>query len=253
MIHVTKIQIPGLETQKPRRLYVYLPKDYEISERRYPVLYMFDGHNVFYNSHATYGKSWGMKEYLQRTRLPLILVAVECNPDGNRRLNEYAPWDLDIPELGHLEGLGKQTMDWFTEVLKPEIDRDYRTLPGRDHTMIAGSSFGGLMALYAAAAYKDVFSRAAAISPSLWAGGTELPALLGAAAFPGPTRIYLDVGTAELPPEDHAAFSALFETAALLTVAGADVAARVVPGAEHNEAAWEKRIPVFMEYLYPKE
>ena len=79
MITVTKIQIPALPTKKPRRLYVYVPKEYKLSERRYPVLYMFDGHNVFYNSHATYGKSWGMKEYLERTKLPLIVKpALSC-------------------------------------------------------------------------------------------------------------------------------------------------------------------------------
>lgn len=109
------------------------------------------------------------------------------------------------------------------------------------------------MALYAAAVWSEVYSRAAALSPSLWAGGTNLPTLLEAARFPAPMRVYLDVGTAELPEEHHGALSALFETAALLTQAGADVAARVVPGAEHNEAAWEKRIPVFMDYLYPED
>ena len=61
MIRVKRIQIPSLPTEKPRRLYIFLPRGYHKSERRYPVLYMFDGHNVFYDSHATYGKSWGMK------------------------------------------------------------------------------------------------------------------------------------------------------------------------------------------------
>ena len=253
MIQVTKIQIPGLETRKPRRLYVYLPKDYDYSDRRYPVLYMFDGHNVFYNSHATYGRCWGMKQYLEKTKLPLILVAVECNPEGNRRLNEYSPWDLPIPKLGVLEGLGKQTMDWFVHSLKPEIDAAYRTLPDREHTMIAGSSMGGLMALYAAAAYGEVFSRAAALSPSLWAGGKHLKELLRTTKYQKPTLVYMDVGTAELPPSQHGALAALFRAAANLTKGGAEVAARIVPDAEHNEAAWEKRIPVFMEYLYPKE
>ena len=252
MIQVTKLQIPALPTKKPRRLYVYLPRDYETSERRYPVLYMFDGHNVFYNSHATYGKSWGMKEYLERTKLPLILVAVECNPEGHRRLNEYAPWDIPGTPLGDLEGLGKQTMEWFVHSLKPEIDRDYRTLPDRDHTMIAGSSMGGLMTLYAAAAWNGVFSRAAALSPSLWAGGKELKELIRSTAFEKRTLIYLDLGTAEVR-EKRRPLTALFRTAEALTKSGADAAARVVPDAEHNEAAWEKRIPVFMEYLYPKE
>ena len=88
MIKVEKIRIPTLPTKKPRRLYIYTPRGYAKSEKRYPVLYMFDGHNVFYDSHATYGKSWGMKEYLEKSALPLILVAVECNHEGFRRLNE---------------------------------------------------------------------------------------------------------------------------------------------------------------------
>ncbi len=253
MIRVTKIQIPALPTKKDRRLYVYLPRDYESSERRYPVLYMFDGHNVFYNSHATYGKSWGMKQYLEKTKLPLILVAVECNPEGQRRLNEYAPWDFSIPRLGTLEGLGQETMEWIVGSLKPEIDREYRTLPDREHTMIAGSSMGGLMTLYAVTAYHEIFSRGAALSPSLWAGGKRLTDLIRSTAFAEPTRIWLDVGTAELPPAKHGELAALFRTAALLTKSGADAAARIVPGAEHNEAAWEKRIPLFMDYLYPED
>ena len=85
MIRITKIQIPELPTAKPRRLYIYLPQNYAVSGMRFPVLYMFDGHNVFYDSHATYGKCWGMKEYLARTKLPLIVAAIECNHEGDRR------------------------------------------------------------------------------------------------------------------------------------------------------------------------
>ena len=139
MITVKEIQIPALPTEKPRRLYIYTPKGYSRSQQRYPVLYMFDGHNVFYDSHATYGKSWGMRKYLAQRELPLILVAVECNHEGNRRLNEYAPWDFGW-EAERFEGQGKLTMDWITQELKPEIDRSYRTLPDRDHTLIGGSS-----------------------------------------------------------------------------------------------------------------
>ena len=64
MIRVSGIRIPELPTEEPRRLYVYLPRGYARSEERYPVLYMFDGHNVFYDAHATYGKSWGMRNTL---------------------------------------------------------------------------------------------------------------------------------------------------------------------------------------------
>ena len=156
MIEIRKLQIPTLPTKKPRRLYIYLPRDYEVSGMRYPVMYMFDGHNVFYNSHATYGKSWGMKEFMTRTRLPLIIAAIECNHEGDRRLNEYAPWDVKIPKGRILEGRGELTMDWLAGPLKQMIDSEYRTLPERENTLIAGSSMGGLMALYAVTAYNEV-------------------------------------------------------------------------------------------------
>ncbi len=251
MIYVKKIQIPTLPTQKPRRLYVYVPKDYRRSERRYPVLYMFDGHNVFYDSHATYGKSWGMKEYLEKTGLPLILVAVECNTEGNRRINEYTPWDIN-GRFGHFKAQGRETMEWFTKALKPEIDCTYRTLPDRAHTMIAGSSMGGLMTLYAAVAYNGVFSMGAALSPSLWVSRKGMKELIQAHPLAAPTRIYMDLGSAEVDGQREA-FAQMFDTAKWLSLAGADVAARVVPDAVHNEAAWEKRIPVFFDFLLHDE
>ena len=247
MIRISHIQIPELPTEQPRRRYVYLPKGYRNGTRRYPVLYMFDGHNVFYDSHATYGKSWGMKEYLERTGLELILVAVECNPEGYRRLNEYTPWDFTCP-LGKFAAQGQITMDWFTKTLKPEIDRTYRTLPDREHTLIAGSSMGGLMSIYAAVAYNDVFSGAAALSPCLWVSRKHMKELIFQKPLLQPTRIVMDLGSGEI--EGHReAFKALFDTAKWLSVQGADVAASVIPGALHNEAAWEKRIPVFFDYL----
>ena len=249
MITVTKIDISELPTKKPRRLYVYLPKDYGKTGRRYPVLYMFDGHCVFYDSHATYGKSWGMKEYLEKAKTPVILVAVECNPEGFNRLSEYCPWTFTRREVGTIEGKGKVTMDWFTKTLKPEIDRTFRTLPDREHTLIAGSSMGGLMALYAATEYNGVFSRAAALSPSLWVDKKKLSEMIEAHPLADPTIVYMDYGSGEA--EGHRAIlEVLFDTAKKLTRQGAHVAARVVPGAMHNEAYWEKRIPVFFEYLF---
>ena len=249
MIRIKKIRIPDLPTKAPRRLYIYLPQNYNHSEQRYPVLYMFDGHNVFYDTHATYGKSWGMKEFLKKTRIPLIVAAIECNTEGERRMNEYSPWDLKIPGFKDPEGLGKVTMDWITGPLKQSIDSSYHTLPDREHTMIAGSSMGGLMAIYAVTAYNSFFSRAAALSPSIWAGGKHLPKLIAGTALSTPTRVYMDIGTGEFSPDKHRLAAGIFDTAAKLTRAGADVAARVIPGALHNEAAWEKRIPVFMDYL----
>jgi predicted alpha/beta superfamily hydrolase len=248
MVQVSIPQIPGLLTRYPRRLYVYLPKDYKKTETRYAVLYMFDGQNVFYDSHATYGKSWGMKVFLDKAKLPLLVVTVESNPEGNRRLNEYTPWSYTRREVGRIEAQGAVTMDWFARTLKPEIDRTYRTLPDREHTLIAGSSMGGLMAIYAAVEYNDIFSRAASLSPSLWVAPTKMKALIRARQLTSPTRIYMDMGSGEAA-EHRQLMTGLFDTARELTRSGAEVAARVVPGAMHNEAAWEKRVPLFMDYL----
>lgn len=249
MIRVSKIQIPELPTQKPRRLYVYLPRGYADSGRRYPVLYMFDGHNVFYDSHATYGKSWGMKEYLEKTGTQLILVALECNPEGFQRLSEYSPWSFHAPRpVGDVEGRGKLTMDWFTKSLKPQIDCTYRTLPDRANTMIAGSSMGGLLAIYAVTAYNEVFSGAAALSPSLWISPKGMAELIKTHPLAQPTRIYMDMGTGETE-ESTAPLTAMFEVAKKLSRAGAYVSADVIPGALHREADWEKRIPAFLKYL----
>ena len=197
MIIVRKMQIPGMETEKPRRLYIYLPAESGRSDKRYPVLYMFDGHNVFYDSHATYGRSWGMKEYLQKTKRQLIVVGIECNPEGNRRLSEYSPWDFSRKGLGMIIGRGSETMDWITGVLKREIDTEYPTLNDREHTMIAGSSMGGLMAVYAAVAYNRVFSGAAALSPCLFLHPKEMTELIRQTQLDHPTRIYLDYGSGE--------------------------------------------------------
>ena len=180
MIQTWNVTIPELTGDESRGAYLYLPDSYDWEPgRHYPVLYMFDGHNVFFDSDATYGKSWGLGEYLDQFQVPLIVAAVECNhhPD-NGRLSEYSPYTFHEPDFGHVQGRGKITMDWFVHTFKPQIDREYRTLPGRQHTFIAGSSMGGLMSLYALLEYNSVFSRAAALSPSLWVAPDRLARLV---------------------------------------------------------------------------
>ncbi|MCI5678880.1 MAG: alpha/beta hydrolase-fold protein, partial [Bacteroidales bacterium] len=94
------VPVPG--GYEERYVYIYLPKSYfHQEERRYPVLYMFDGHNVFFDEDATYGKSWGMERYMDRSHTQMIIVAVECSHDpDNGRLKEYAPFSFRNPEVG---------------------------------------------------------------------------------------------------------------------------------------------------------
>ena len=250
MIQKWEITIPELTGEERRLAYIYLPADYdEDPERRYPVLYMFDGHNVFFDSDATYGKSWGLGEYLDETGTPLIVVGVECNhhPD-NGRLSEYSPFTFYEPDFGQVHGRGKTTMEWFTRRLKPEVDRRLRTLPGRRHTFIAGSSMGGLMALYAVLEYNQVFSRAAALSPSLWVAPERVARMIRGADIAAGTVLYMDYGSREL--YNHEVMAGQFSRAAAqLLDRGIFLTCRIVPGGEHCEASWERQIPFFIETL----
>lgn len=250
MMQTWDITVPPLTGEETRRAYVYVPDSwYQDPDRRYPVLYMFDGHNVFFDEDATYGKSWGMKDYLDYTQTQLIVAAVECNhhPD-NGRLSEYSPFTFEDPKLGHVEGRGKETMDWFVQTFKPLIDREYPTLPDRAHTFIGGSSMGGLMSLYAVLEYNEVFSKAAALSPSIWFATGQLAKMIRQAKLAPDTVVYMDYGSREMKFHGNmerqfgAVTSLLLERRIALT-------SRIVPGGNHCEASWERQIPFFLGTL----
>lgn len=243
------VTLPELSGDRTRRAFLYLPDNYDDEPlRRYPVLYMFDGHNVFFDSDATYGKSWGMNSYMTQTRKQMIIVAVECDHKGKNRLREYSPVNSATPELGSIRGRGKAYMDWLVNVLKPRIDAEFRTMPDRAHTAICGSSMGGLMSLYAVSEYNTVFSLAACLSPSLWVAPDKMRKLVEKTQMDPDTCIYMDYGSEELRNHD-ASRAALADMSALLFQKGVNVTFRVVPGGTHCEASWEKQIPVFMECL----
>lgn len=255
MIESWELTIPELSGREPRRAYVYIPHIAKKQpKRRFPVLYMFDGHNVFFDEDATYGKSWGLGEYLDYTDTPLIVAAVECSHGENfARLSEYSPFPISAPGYGELPGRGKETMEWFIRRFKPYIDAHYPTLPDREHTFIAGSSMGGLMSLYAAAAYNRVFSRAAALSPALDFNASDLNRLLKEADMAPDTVIYMDYGENEFK-HDRRAAPRFRSTASVLLRRGVRLTARIVPEGEHCEASWEKQIPFFIPtLLYNKE
>ncbi len=247
MIEKWEITIPKLTGGRTRRAYVYLPNGYyEEQERRYPVMYMFDGHNLFFDGDATYGKSWGIGEYLDYTDTKLIIAAVECNHEGNGRLEEYSPLNFKFGDT-MIRGKGKKYMDWLVGEFKPYIDENFRTLPDRLNTAIGGSSMGGLMTMYALAAYNRYFSRGAALSPSLWVGGGT-PEFLARAKFGRATQLYMDYGSKEF--KNHSSQKRIFaEVAADLIEKGVFVTSRIVPYGTHSEASWQRQIPVFMSAL----
>ena len=242
------VTIPTLTGDAPRNAYIYLPDYYdEAPDRRFPVMYMFDGQNVFFDSDATYGKSWGMYNFMTWTRKPLIIVAVECNQFGER-FNEYAPVTYENQEHGYIKGKGRLYMNWLINELKPYIDANYRTLPDRENTIVAGSSMGGLMALYAVSCYNRVFQRAACLSPSLWVDPSKIYNLIARPNIRNDTTIYMDYGSDEINNHEGNA-DALISVSQLLFKKRVNLTMRIVPGGTHCEASWEQQIPVFMDCL----
>ena len=221
------ITIPSLTGDEPRKAYAYIPdKSLARPERRYPVLYMFDGQNLF--------------------------ADVECNhhpeddPCGGR-LSEYSPFDFSDPRFGSIRGRGELTMDYFVNAFKPFVDENFPPLPDRAHTFIGGSSMGGLMTLYALTAYNHVFSRGAALSPSLAFDPKAVLAMIRSASI-GKTVLYMDMGSREM--RSAWAKGIYADTAAALIRKGVLLESRVVPGGIHSETSWERQIPFFMDVLF---
>lgn len=242
MVKKWNITIPQLSDEE-RRVYVYLPDSYRRSQKRYPVLYMFDGHNLFFDSDATYGKSWGLKNYLDKNRTQLIVVAVECSHKANNgRLSEYSPFDFSDEKYGVVEGRGSITMDWLAYELKPTIDSKFRTKADRAFTFIGGSSMGGLMAIYGLADYNHIFSRAIALSPSLWVEPKQLTELLKQADMKPDSVLYMDYGEKEL--QNHKGMRRIYGTMMnQLYKKNIMLTSRMIPHGVHSEASWEKQLP----------
>ena len=129
-----------------------------------------------------------------------------------------------------------------------EIDARYRTLPDREHTILCGSSMGGLMALYGAVAYNDVFQRAACLSPSVWVSPEKVRRMISGADMQSDTCIYMDYGSVEIYNHD-CNLNGLISVTDLLLKRQVNLTFRIIPGGTHCEASWEQQIPIFMDCL----
>jgi len=235
-----------------RRVWVYLPPMYEREpERRFPVLYMHDGQNVFDGATAFLaGKEWEADESAERLieegRIePLIIVAVDNG--GAERTNEYTPTQDRRGEGGQVERYARMLVD----ELKPWIDKRYRTRPGRESTGIAGSSLGGLASLWIGLTHPDVFGRIAAVSTSAGRDGGQIIRFVEALPEKPATRIWTDIGTEER--YGAVKYARLLRDALVKKgwKEGVDLAYVEAEGASHNETAWARRMPAILEFLFP--
>src|SRR5690348_10650730 len=174
-----------------RDVLVFVPPTYARGNVHYPVIYMQDGQNLF-DAATSFAGPWGVGEAIQwASRRGVDAIVVGIPNIAATRIDEYSPF---VGTEGG--GKGDRYLDFVTRTVKPLVDERFRTMPGRAHTGIAGSSLGGLISLYGFFRYPEVVGFAAALSPSVWfAGGAILDLIARSPHLPG--RLYVDIGTRE--------------------------------------------------------
>jgi predicted alpha/beta superfamily hydrolase len=237
-----------------RDVTVFLPPGYGTDpNRRFPVLYLHDGQNLFDPDKAfKKGEHWRVGEtattLIEEGRIePLVIVGIHNT--GRRRLDEYTPTPDRRRGGAEADAYGRL----LAEELKPFIDSTYRTLQDASYTGIGGSSLGGLVSLYLGLTRPDVFGRIAVLSPSVW---WDRRAILRYVrdAHPKPRlRMWVDIGTGE--GRQHVANLRLLRSALVKVgwIEGDDLHYEEVEGAAHSERAWAERFGRVLEYLYPAD
>lgn len=248
--------------RRRRPVLVYLPPGYTESDPwRYPVLYVQDGQNIFDPRTSAFGVDWGLGRVIecllsQRAIAPLIVVAIY---NTRYRVEEYTP-TRDYRDRG---GRAHDYLLALVEELKPFIDSRYHTRTEPHSTGIMGSSLGGLLALYAAQAFPEVFQRVAALSPSLWWAGRDLiSAMAGTPQFCPPLKLWVDMGTRESNEDRNAnGVPDVLDDLRLLKyvllgrgmVEGQNLVVEEIEGGAHTEADWGRRSDRILRFLFPVE
>ncbi|MCB0629894.1 MAG: alpha/beta hydrolase-fold protein [Saprospiraceae bacterium] len=230
---------------KTRRIAALLPYDYYQTDKRYPVLYLQDGQNLF-DDYAPFG-SWGVDKKLavmaERGTHEVIIIAIDHAEE--ERIEEFTP--SYRTRLG--VGQGKKYVSFLADTLKPYIDNHFRTLPGRENTGIGGSSMGGLISIYAGFMYPEVYSKLMIFSPSLWvAPNIHFHAIHFKES--AHTKVYLYGGGAEganVVPNIQRLKLALEAKGQGVNT---EFALAIDPQGEHNEQRWGEEFPRAVEWLF---
>ena len=239
--HLGPFEVPGL---RPRLVRVYTPP--HPARGPAPVLYMFDGQNLF-DDEPSYAGGWHLHKtarslWKKHGRAPVI---VGIDHGGEARIEELAPWP---PERSG--GRTDALLDWIGATLAPRIQGEFRVSDAPEHVAVGGSSLGGLAALYAHFRNPERFGMALAMSPSLWVAGGQVFTYLAERAKPWTSRIYLDAGGLEA---DGRVLEAARRLAAELRARGwDDRSLRVVEARRgaHSEKHWRRRAPGAIEFLF---
>lgn len=260
---------PMKRLKRLRSLRIYLPPDYERNNSRYPVLYMQDGQNLFDEAVSAYGKAWEVQQtlddlYNEGKTKGIIVVGIDNDP--GLRFLEYSPWynnsiEEAMPHVGLTKlpgGGGFEYLEYIVNELKPYIDKNYRTLKGREYTAIGGSSMGAFISLAAGVRYQEVFSKVAALSSASFFAEKQLKSLIESTGKKLPMKIYMDVGTKETSNPEVSDFpqiymksnEEIFNSFKKIGLKDDEIKFNIIEGAIHNEREWAKRFPQVIEWLF---
>jgi len=240
----TSMRMPQLNRNRTIRL--YLPPNYA-DGGPFPVIYMHDGQNLFDDA-TSFAGEWHVDEILDSlyTYRGFSAIVVAIYNDDSERLNEYSPWRNDSLGAG---GDGNKYVRFIVERLKPFIDKHYRTDPRSQSTAIIGSSMGGLITLYAALEYPNVFGKAAVFSPSLWFS-PKVFEYIQKYRRKGDQRFYMLAGE----KESERMVTDVTRAADLLRAAGFNndsyLMIKIVPNGRHTEGFWSRELGEAIRYLY---
>ena len=247
-----------------RMIRVYLPENYESAATSCPVVYMHDAQNIYVDEGAFGNCSWGVRETLEGMEASgktegIIVVGIDNR--GERRFEDYSPWKNSITRAGFTKftkgGDGAAYAGFIVNILKPEIDQRYRTCTDKAHTAICGSSMGGLISAYIAAAYPEVFGCAGIFSMASWFAAEAFEQFIMGSRLSKDQRFYIETGTAETVCPDEPEMPQLFidttmKYVRMLLDKGipyANICLRFDAGGEHCEKMWKKYMGEFFEFF----
>jgi predicted alpha/beta superfamily hydrolase len=234
-----KFDMPQLGRQ--RRVWIYLLEDYGSSPKKYPVVYMHDGQNLFDEYTAGYGE-WGIDEIMDKLPAKDQCIIVGIDHGGEYRITEYDPYDSKYGK-----GRGDDYVDFLVETLKPYVDQHYRTKTDARHTSIAGSSMGGLISMYAILRYPDVFGNAGVFSPASWVA-PDLYKYAQQQGLSKNSRIYFICGDSEsenMVADMHKMISLILSKG----INEKNIPEVIIKGAKHNEKQWNGDFSGFYSWL----
>lgn len=238
--------------------YVALPDGYEDSKEYYPVLYMHDGHNLFYEEDSYAGVTWGVVDaYKTHEDLEdIIIVGLSC-ASGIGRFNEYGPFPFEInvfSELGKTPGGdGDRYLDYLVHELKPYIDQNYRTLKDLKHTGIMGSSMGGIISLYAACKYPTTFGLIGSVSGAYYVSPNAFRKCIKESDLSHIEKLYIDTGDEEVgggDMSDYMISNAIMVDLLRQKLTPDKLQYQIIAGGKHHERDWARRLPDILRYLF---